>query len=97
MAKTLYCWRCKQDIPMLDEDEWQRILPYLSGPARSKKAALTLYFEMTGDRETIIAAIWHHRVSQYGPPCRACGKPLRTPQAKLCSACGTPRYVGPIN
>jgi hypothetical protein len=26
MAKTLYCWRCKTDVPMLDEQEWQQVL-----------------------------------------------------------------------
>jgi len=50
--------------------------------------ALELYYEMTGFRETNIDALWHHRISQFGPPCAACGKPLRTPQAKFCAACG---------
>jgi len=50
--------------------------------------ALKRYFEMTGFHETNFAALWHHRLSRYGPPCRACGKPLRTPRAKLCAACG---------
>lgn len=27
MAKTLYCWRCKADIPMLDEYEWELVGP----------------------------------------------------------------------
>jgi hypothetical protein len=43
---------------------------------------------MTGLRETNINAIWHHRIAEYGPPCGACGKPLRTPKARLCAACG---------
>jgi hypothetical protein len=51
------------------------------------------YFEMTGHRETNVNAIWHHRISQYGPPCHSCGKPLRTPQARLCAACGEPRAL----
>ena len=50
-------------------------------------AALEAYFEMTGFRETNSDAIWHHRVSIYGPPCSACGKPLRTPRASFCAAC----------
>ena len=33
-------------------------------------------------------AIVHHRISLYGPPCKACGKPLRTPEAAYCAACG---------
>lgn len=33
-------------------------------------------------------AILHHRISIYGPPCPACGKPMRTPRARFCAACG---------
>jgi hypothetical protein len=55
--------------------------------------ALDFYCAMTGMRETNVAAIWHHRLSLYGPPCQSCGKPLRTPRAKLCAACG--ELVGP--
>jgi len=51
--------------------------------------ALDRYFEITGFRETNVNALWHHRVGLFGPPCEACGKPLRTPRAKLCAACGT--------
>lgn len=50
--------------------------------------ALRLYRDLTGFPETNHNAIWHHRVSLYGPPCVACGKPLRTPRATLCAACG---------
>jgi hypothetical protein len=52
--------------------------------------ALRLYHELTGFQETNADAIWHHRLSIYGPPCQACGKPLRTPQASFCAACGAP-------
>ena len=46
------------------------------------------YFEITGFRETNHNAIWHHRISLYGKPCKKCGKPLRTPKASFCAACG---------
>src|SRR4051794_35233553 len=25
-VKTLWCWRCKRDIPMLEDDEWEVLL-----------------------------------------------------------------------
>ncbi len=52
------------------------------------KDALERYFQITGYRETNADALWHHRLLYYGPPCIKCGKPLRTPQAKLCAECG---------
>jgi hypothetical protein len=30
MSKLLYCWRCKMEVPMLDEEEWARVEPLLS-------------------------------------------------------------------
>ena len=51
--------------------------------------ALELYERITGFKETNHNALWHHRVSLYGPPCEKCEKPLRTPKASLCAACGT--------
>lgn len=50
-----------------------------------------VYKEMTGFDETNENAIMHHRISIYGPPCETCGKPLRTPQARICAACWAPR------
>jgi hypothetical protein len=49
---------------------------------------LARYYEITGFRETNPNAVGHHRLSMYGPPCSSCGKPLRTPRAKSCDACG---------
>ena len=51
--------------------------------------ALRLYQELTGFQETNVNALWHHRISLYGAPCRECGKPLRTPNASICAACGS--------
>jgi len=62
--------------------------------ARAKaygQKALSEYFRMTGYRETNPDALWRHRLIMYGPKCGACGKLLRTSQAKHCVECGAPR------
>jgi hypothetical protein len=46
------------------------------------------YKQITGVDEPNYNAIMHHRISIYGPPCGRCGKPLRTPRASFCVACG---------
>jgi hypothetical protein len=46
------------------------------------------YEQMTGMFESNQNAIMHHRISLYGDACENCGKPLRTPQASFCAACG---------
>ncbi|NUO74784.1 MAG: hypothetical protein HOQ32_02100 [Lysobacter sp.] len=55
------------------------------------RGALDKYLELTGFSETNVNALWHHHASLYGPPCAACGKPLRTPKASFCAACGKVR------
>ncbi len=55
------------------------------------REALKRYFEITGFRESNVNALWHHRLSEFGPECRACGRPLRTPRASHCAECGAVR------
>ena len=55
--------------------------------------ALRVYRELTGFEETNFNSLFHHRLSIYGPPCASCGKPLRTPRASFCAACGTKRTI----
>jgi hypothetical protein len=50
-------------------------------------SALAKYEELTGRRETDVNVVRHHRVAMYGPPCKKCGKPLRTFKARLCAGC----------
>jgi hypothetical protein len=109
--QQLWCWRCKSEMPMLDEREYGEIATLHSqgmqsvkeyremtgssireAVARSERfaAMLARYEEITGFRETNPNAVMHHRLSLYGPPCSHCGKPLRTPKAKLCGSCMTP-------
>ena len=91
VAKIIYCWRCDAEMPMLGEDEYLAVFRVVKreGILNGQAAALDMYEELTGLRETNLNAIWHHRVSLYGPPCKSCGKPLRTPKASFCAACGT--------
>ena len=53
--------------------------------------ACDLYFEITGYRETCFEAIWHHRLSDFGPECPRCGRLFRTPKASFCVNCGLKR------
>lgn len=56
--------------------------------ARRQQPMLEMYRLLTGFDETNPNAVWHHEVDQYGPPCPRCHKPLRTPEARFCAACG---------
>ena len=49
--------------------------------------ALRKYHEITGFLETNVAAVAHHIISHYGPPCPNCGKVLRTAIASRCFEC----------
>jgi len=106
----LWCWRCKSEMPMLDEDEYFQVaevnrdaiqmvkrhreetgLPIRSASVQELYRPVELrYEELTGMKNCDHDAIMHHRISRYGPPCKHCGKPLRTPKAKLCGSCMHP-------
>lgn len=90
--KMLWCWRCKIEVPMLDDEEFKRASSLRwtgTGDLWGRQFGKVLreYERITGFRETNINAFFHHAVSLYGPPCPNCGKPLRTPKARLCGFC----------
>lgn len=110
--KVMYCWRCGEDVPMLDEDEFAVVEAHYSRAVRSIKATARLqdpairaefikeqyrpvfdaFRRITGqDHTTDPSDLMHHRIANYGPPCHQCGKPLRTPRARYCAACGADR------
>ena len=95
--KLLWCWRCEMEVPMLDEDEYN-LVTSKHGPKgtgsrveiieRFHGPVLREYERITGFHETNPNAVYHHRLSLYGPPCSNCKKPLRSPKARFCAACG---------
>jgi hypothetical protein len=94
--KTMFCWRCQRDMPMLDEEEFREIdaLHYQGSrrpglPVEERfRPLLQRYLEMTGFEKTNPLAVLHHRISLYGQTCENCGKPLRTSEATFCAECG---------
>lgn len=89
--RMLWCWRCKREVPMLDSVEFSEVPSKQDLTKRNFKErfanSLAEYERITGFKETNLNALYHHELSLYGPPCKRCGKPLRTPKAKLCGSC----------
>lgn len=95
--EKLWCWRCKMEIPMLDEKEYAQANEYYGQGIRNIKFAndrqvqfkvlLDFYKVTTGFEETEPNAIMHHRRILYGPLCENCRKPYRTNEASFCAAC----------
>jgi hypothetical protein len=81
---------------MLDEEEFARVTSLrgtgMDGDLRQRQFGPILreYERITGFHETNPNAIYHHRLGLYGPPCAHCGKPLRTPRARVCGSCMRP-------
>jgi hypothetical protein len=108
--KMLWCWRCRQEMPMLDEQEYTEAfrlygeclnatkefrqrwnVPLANASIDERFRPIREWYEqLTGVPGCHANAILHHRFSDFGNPCRVCGKPLRSPRAKLCAACGAP-------
>lgn len=56
--------------------------------ANSCPEAMKLFEQLTGYRLEHPDMLYAVRLSAYGHSCSECGKPFRTPQAKLCAECG---------
>ena len=60
----------------------------------SVRALYRRFLKRGGFQELVLPLdhlIEKHRLSAYGPACANCGRPLRTPEAKVCVACGAKR------
>ena len=89
------------ELAMLDEDEYRTVYELYGQGIRAKegtreerfKPLLDYYFQVTGEKETEPNAVMHHRLAQYGPPCKNCGKPSRTPKTTFCAVCEHKRLI----
>ena len=85
-ALRLYV-ECARDVKQF-RGRWQ--VPLEGASIRERFLPLRKWYEeLTGVADCHENAIMHHRLSNFGRPCRMCGKPLRSPRAKFCAACGT--------
>jgi hypothetical protein len=93
--QMLWCWRCKREVPMLDPAEFRQVLSkrdLTKHNLREQFADLLAEYEkVTGFKETKPNAVYHHELALYGSPCKHCGKPLRTPRARICGSCMAPQ------
>lgn len=89
------------DIPMLDKEEfaiatklYSKAFSVAKGNFQYKfKELLDYYNNLTGFEETEPNAIMHHAIELLGPDCENCGKPYRTPEAKMCVFCVNKRTI----
>lgn len=93
-----YCWRRQKEVSVFDKEEASTLVKLfrqgmnnrekgLKGTNERFSALRTYYKTLTGVELETPNAIWSHMM-RYGPDCPRCEKPLRTPKARYCAACG---------
>lgn len=89
------------NVPMLNKEEfaiasklYSKAFSITNGNILDRfKELLDFYNGLTGFGETEPNAIMHHAIELIGPDCENCGKPYRTPEAKMCVMCGNKRSI----
>jgi hypothetical protein len=94
IVQVLWCYHCKENVPMLDDAEFDLIWAKNDMPSvDNRQVMLAEYNRLTESSETDWHVVFIHRISRYGPPCPKCGKALRTPVAYKCFECGHPVHL----
>jgi len=78
--KIKYCYKCKQEQPFLDDDEYEVVFQAIK---QLNESDIDFYNKLKPLKDAM-----QHRLSDLGPDCQDCGKPLRTPRARFCAECG---------
>lgn len=79
------------EVAMLEEAERRIVQEHMRNRTLEIQELRSEPDAVLDDEEGVPLA--HHVVALYGPPCHKCGRPLRTPQARLCGSCMAPRAV----
>jgi hypothetical protein len=83
-------------IKRIKEYRLQHLASLEDAKRHSCDDALDYYEDLTGVRLFAVDELYWVRLSRYGRICPQCGKPLRTPKAKLCAECGLELPQGEI-
>src|SRR6266850_5316989 len=74
-----WCWRCKSEVPILDDEEFQSITSLMDKGEgetlreRMFSALLCEYERVTGSHETNPNAIYHHKLLSMALPAPSAG------------------------
>jgi hypothetical protein len=61
--QKLYCWRCRIDIPMLDEHQWQEVMPRLTkGSERIRRHIATHGGSLVDAKRSKRCSLWQWRL-----------------------------------
>src|SRR5262245_40574249 len=86
---TQWCWRCKANVQMLNEDEWSKVYPHFVATISAQKLQdATAYWSRLNSlcaalescgleaAKPFVTFEHQHRLSHFGRPCPKCGKVL---------------------